>query len=532
MKEKTKKPGNKAGELSLLFAISQALSLSMDLKDVVGPVLKVMAEHLGMLRGTITILNRETGEISIEEAYGLSGAQRAKGRYRLGEGVTGKVVQSGKPAVIPRIADEPLFLDRTEARRRIDTKEISFVCVPIMTGKEVIGALSVDVFYEKETPLEEHLRLLSIVASLIAQAVRLRQSAEEELQRLQQENVRLQEELKDRFRPANIVGNSKNIRNVFGLIEKVSKSDATVLILGESGVGKELVARAIHYNSRRAGKPFISFNAAALPGDIVESELFGHEKGAFTGAAAQRKGRLELADGGTLFIDEVGDMPIPMQIKLLRVLQEKSFERVGGSVPVKADVRIIAATNQKLDELVARGAFRLDLYYRLNVFPIVVPPLRERKTDILLLADHFAAKYAKSNNKAVKRISTPAIDMLMSYHWPGNVRELENCMERAVILSSDGVIHGYHLPPTLQSGEASGTSPRGRLSETLESIEKEMIAEALKTSRGNRAQAARALGLTERVMGIRARKYRIDSLRFREEKEAGGTARHTKEDRA
>jgi Nif-specific regulatory protein len=506
---------NEVDELSLLFDISQALSKSIDLKEVLGPVLKLMAEHLGLLRGTLTILNRETSEISIQEAYGLSAEQRAKGRYKLGEGITGKVIQTGKPAVIPRVSEEPSFLDRTEARKKINKKEISFVCVPIKIGKEVIGAFSADLAYDKAVSLDDCVRLLAIIASLIAQAVKIRQSSEEELLRLKSENIRLHEELSDKFRPSNIVGKSHIMKNVYGLIEKVSKSNATVLILGESGVGKELVAQAIHYNSLRANKPFIQFSAAALPADIIESELFGHEKGAFTGAAATRKGRFELADGGTLFIDEVGDMPPQLQVKLLRVLQEMSFERVGGTEPIKIDVRIIAATNQKLDELVKQGKFRLDLYYRLNVFPIVVPPLRERKTDIPLLIDHFIEKYAKNIHKKVVRVSTPAIDMLMRYHWPGNVRELENCMERAVILSSDGVIHGYHLPPTLQTAEASGTSAKGTLVETLDSIEKEMIAEVLKTSKGNMSQAARSLGLTERMLGIRAAKYKIDYKRFR-----------------
>lgn len=502
-------------ELSLLFNISQALSQSRDLKDVLSPVLSILAEQLGILRGALAILNRTTSEISIEEAYGLTDAERRKGRYRIGEGVTGKVFQSGVPAVIPRIADEPCFLDRTEARRKSDKRDISFICVPIKIKKEVIGALSVDLVYDKTHSFDEYVRLFSIVASLIAQAVKLRQSSEEEILRLQEENTRLTEELKDRFRPSNIIGNSSAMRTVYGLIEKVAQSTATALILGESGVGKELVAQAIHYTSPRARKPFISFNAAALPADIIESELFGHEKGAFTGAAARRKGRFELAHGGTLFIDEVGDMPLPLQVKLLRVLQEKMFERVGGSEPVKVDVRIIAATNQKLDELVAQGKFRTDLYYRLNVFPIHVPPLRERKSDIPLLADHFVGTCAAHSGKKVVRISTPAIDMLMRYHWPGNVRELENCIERAVILSTDGVIHGYHLPPTLQTAEASGTTARGTLDAALESIEKEMIMEAMKTAQGNMARAARALGLTERVMGIRVAKYNIDYRAYR-----------------
>jgi Nif-specific regulatory protein len=302
---------------------------------------------------------------------------------------------------------------------------------------------------------------------------------------------------------------------VYDLIAQVSKSDATVLIRGESGVGKELVAHAIHYNSLRAPRPFIKVNCAALPETIIESELFGHERGAFTGAIAQRKGRFELAAGGTIFLDEIGDLSPTTQVKLLRVLQEKEFERVGGTSTIRADVRIITATNRNLEELVAEETFRQDLYYRLNVFPIHVPPLRERKTDILLLADHFIGKYSKASLKDVKRISTPAIDMLMSYHWPGNVRELENCIERAVLLTGEEVLHGHHLPPTLQTAEASGTSHSGTLQEALDNLERNLILDALKSSRGNKAKAARALGISERLMGIRVEKHDLDSKRFR-----------------
>lgn len=302
---------------------------------------------------------------------------------------------------------------------------------------------------------------------------------------------------------------------MYDLIANVCKSDATVLITGESGVGKELVAHAIHYNSHRAGRPFVKVNCAALPETLIESELFGHEMGAFTGAVRERKGRFELAAGGTIFLDEIGDFSPSTQIKLLRVLQEREFERVGGSRTIKTDVRIVAATNRDLDALILEAKFRQDLYYRLNVFSIHVPPLRERKTDIPLLADYFVEKYSKLNRKKIQRISTPAIDMLMSYHWPGNVRELENCIERAVLLSEDEVIHGHHLPPTLQTAEATGTTHSGTLQEELDKVERELILDALKSSRGNMAKAARQLGLTERLMGLRVRKHDVDFRRFR-----------------
>ena len=508
-------PTRREKELALLFNVSRALERSMDLREVLGPVLESLAGEMGMSRGTLTLLNRQTGEISIEIAHGLSPAQRERTRYRLGEGVTGKVIQSGRPAVVPRVSAEPLFLNRTGARKGLPKKDVSFICVPIKIGPDVVGALSADRLFAEDVSLDEDVRLLSIIASMIAQAVRLRRSVEEERERLMEENRRLQHELVERFRPANIIGSSRVMQAVYDLIGQVSASDATVLIRGESGTGKELVAHAIHYNSRRAAKPCIKVNCAALPESIVESELFGHEKGAFTGALRERKGRFELADGGSIFLDEIGDLSPAVQVRLLRVIQEREFERVGGGDTIKVDVRVLAATNRNLEQLVEAGTFRQDLYYRLNVFPIHIPPLRERKTDILLLADYFVEKYAAKNAKNVRRISTPAIDMLMAYHWPGNVRELENCIERAVLLSADEVIHGHHLPPTLQTAEASGTRQSCSLDATLATIERELIAEALKVSRGNMCRAARALGITERVMGLRMRRYDIDFRRFR-----------------
>jgi len=507
--------GREVAELSLLVDLSQTLDRSLDLRDVLGPVLEAMARHMGMLRGTITLLNRETGEISIEAAYGLSAGQQRRGRYRLGEGVTGRVVAEGRPAIVPRISEEPQFLDKTGTLKSLSKDDISFICAPIKLGNETIGALSASRLFAEDVSLEEDVRLLRIIASMISQAVHLRQAAQEERERLLAESARLREELKERFRPANIIGRSHAMQAVYDLIAQVARSNATVLLRGESGVGKELVAHAIHYNSHRADRPFVRVNIGALPASIVESELFGHERGAFTGAVVQRTGDFEMAQGGTIFLDEIGDLSPNTQILLLRVLQEKEFRRVGSSRTLKTNARVVAATNRDLETLVEQGAFRQDLYYRLNVFPIHVPPLRDRKTDILLLADHFAEKHSKAHGKNVRRISTPAIDMLMCYHWPGNVRELENCVERAVLLSTDDVIHGHHLPPTLQTAEASGTPPAGDLQASLDSLEREMILDALKSSRGNMAKAARALGITERVMGLRVKKHAIDTRRFR-----------------
>jgi Nif-specific regulatory protein len=504
-------------EFGLLFEISQILDRSLDLREVVGPVLDAVSKQMGMVRGTLTLVNRQTGEIFIDAAHGLSDSQKERGRYRVGEGVTGKVIQTGRSMVVPRVSQEPLFLNRTGAREGLRKKDIAFICVPIKIGNEVIGAFSADHVLPKDMSLDEDVRVLSIIASMIAQAVRLRQSAQEERQKLVEENQRLQDQLKDKFKPANIIGNSKQMQDVYDQIAQVCRSMTTVLIRGESGTGKELVAHAIHYNSARAGKPFVRVNCAALPETLVESELFGHEKGAFTGALATRQGRFESANGGTIFLDEVGDFSPATQVKLLRVLQEREFERVGGNTPLKVDVRVIAATNRDLEQMITEGKFRQDLYYRLNVFSIHLPALRERKADILLLSDFFVEKYSKANHKSVKRISTPAIDMLMSYHWPGNVRELENCIERAVLVSNDEVIHGYHLPPTLQTAEASGTVSVGPLQAALDNVEREMIVESLKSTRGNMAKASQLLGITERLMGLRVRKHGIEPKRYRSE---------------
>jgi Nif-specific regulatory protein len=502
-------------ELTLLFDITRVLDSAVDMSQVLSPVLKVMSSQMGMSRGTITMVDHEKVKIQIEAAYGLSDSEIRRGVYQMGEGATGTVVRTGRAVAIPRISEEPMFLNRTGARRPLRKKDTSFICVPIKQGRNVFGTLSADRLFEEDVSLDEDIRLLSTIASMIAQAVRLRQAFKAENQRLAEENMRLQDELEDRFRPSNIIGNSKPMQAVYDLIGQVSVSQTTVLITGESGTGKELVAHAIHYNSERNQKPFIRVNCAALPETVIESELFGHEKGAFTGAVAARKGRFDLAQGGTIFLDEVGDFSPTTQVKLLRVLQEKEYERVGGTTTHKANVRIIAATNRDLQQAIEQNLFRQDLFYRLNVFPIHLPPLCERRTDILLLANNFIEKYSKTNHKDIRRISTPAIDMLMTYHWPGNVRELENSIERAVLLSSDDVIHGHNLPPTLQTAEASGTTFKGTHQATMDNLERELLIDALKSSRGNRAHAARALGISERLMGLRVRKHNINSRRFR-----------------
>ena len=356
---------------------------------------------------------------------------------------------------------------------------------------------------------------LGVVASLVAQAVKIHRLIDEDKRRLLDENTHLRQELRERYDFSNLVGSSGPMRQIYEQVTQVAGTNTTVLIRGESGTGKELIAHAIHYSSLRAKKPFVKVSCAALPESLIESELFGYEKGAFTGAEARKKGRFELSDGGTLFLDEIGDVNLATQVKLLRVLQEREFERLGGTETIKVNIRLIAATNKDLERAIAAGTFREDLYYRLNVFTMFVPPLRERKADLLLLVDHFLEKFAQEHHRNIRRISTPAIDMLASYHWPGNVRELENTLERAVLMCDGQVIHGHHLPPSLQTAEASGTVTRVSLKDAVSAYEKDLIQDTLKTTRGNCAKAARLLDTTERIVNYKVRRYGIDTARFK-----------------
>ena len=359
------------------------------------------------------------------------------------------------------------------------------------------------------------IKVISLIASLIAQNLRVEHAVLGEREKLREENLHLKQELKEKYDFSHLVGTSNAIRQVYDQVAQVAKSNATVLLRGESGTGKEMIANAIHYNSLRSKRPLVKINCAALPDTLIEAELFGHEKGAFTGADRFKKGRFEMAEGGTLFLDEIGDLPLQTQIKLLRVLQEREFERLGGTETIKSNIRLITATNKNLEEAIANGEFREDLYYRLNVFSIYLPPLRERKSDILLLAEHFLEKYEQEHGKRVRRISTPAIDMLMAYHFPGNVRELENAIERAVLVCDSNVIHGHHLPPTLQTAEVSNTVTSVTLASAVQAFERDLIQDTLKSTKGNIAKAAKQLDSTERILGYKIKKYGIDTMRFR-----------------
>ena len=502
-----------ARRLATLLEISQALSGTLNQKGAFHRVLEILARHHGAVRGIVSLLQPD-GELRVEASDGISGSPRAV-TYQLGEGITGRVVQSGKPIVVPRVSREPAFLHRAARRPELAHQELSFICVPIVLNRRAVGALAIDLKFDPARTFNRSVTFLGVVASLIAQAVKIHRLIDEDKRRLVDENTHLRQELRERYDFSNLIGSSGPMRQIYEQVTQVAGTNTTVLVRGESGTGKELIAHALHYSSLRASKPFVKVSCAALPESLIESELFGYEKGAFTGAEARKKGRFELAEGGTLFLDEIGDVNLATQVKLLRVLQQREFERVGGTETVKANVRLVAATNKDLERAIAAGSFREDLYYRLNVFTMFVPPLRERKADLLLLVDHFLEKFAREHHRSIRRISTPAIDMLASYHWPGNVRELENTIERAVLMCDGQVIHGHHLPPSLQTAEASGTITRVSLKDAVSAYEKDLIQDTLKTARGNCAKAARLLDTTERILNYKVRKHGIDAARFK-----------------
>ena len=503
--------------LSVLYHIARVLGQGGDLGKLMEQILEILEIHAGMNRGMVSILSFDNSELIVDAARGISETEKRKGRYRLGEGVTGKVVATGKSICIPQILNEPQFLNKTGARKAIDANNVAFLCVPIKVGQKVIGALSVDRMTETSNDvLENELRFLEAIADIIAQAVDERRQNQAKITALEKENLELRATLEDIGKPSEMVGNSSLMREIFRQIAQVAPSPTSVLIRGETGTGKELIALAIHRRSPVKNGPFIAVNCAALPESLLESELFGHEKGSFTGAITQRIGRFEAADGGTLFLDEIAEMPLTAQGRLLRAIQEKEIQRVGGTNVIRINVRLICATNRDLEADVKDGRFREDLYYRINVFTIVLPSLRNRGADVFLLADHFVKKYCKVHNKNINRISTPAIDMLSAYHWPGNVRELENVMERAVLVATGDSIEGHDLPPTLQMKEIVQAGVRKDTFESLvAAYERELIVDALKDSRGNQTEAGKLLGTTKRIIQYKIAKYNIDYTRYR-----------------
>ncbi len=506
-------PTTEQERLATLLQITDALSSTLNTRAALQVVLETLARRHAIPQSLVVRLEEDGRQLHVDAAYGLNRPAHHI-HYTLGEGVIGTVVETGKAVIVPRVSREPSLVLRGTGRDDAQ-EESSFICVPIGVDRRVVGAIGVNLKFKADRNYERSKAFYSVVASMVGQALKVQRLVAAQHKRLVNENAHLKQELRERYDFAGIVGNSGPMQRVYEQVAQVARTNTTVLLRGESGTGKELIASAIHYNSARAKKPFVKVSCGALPDTLIESELFGYEKGAFTGADARKKGRFELAEGGTLFLDEIGDVQLSTQVKLLRVLQEREFERLGGHETLKSDVRLIAATNKDLERAIEKGSFREDLFYRLNVFPIFIPPLRERKPDVLLLADHFLQRYSAEHGRDIRRLATPAIDMLTSYHWPGNARELQNVIERAVLVCDGHVIHAHHLSPTLQTAEASGTVMSIALDDAVAAYEKDLLQDALKSARGNRAKAARLLRTTERIVNYKVRKLGIDWKRFK-----------------
>lgn len=526
-------------ELDILEKISLILGEGLELNDVFQHAMNVLVDQMGIKRASLTLWDDATEQLRIIAAVGFSQKEIAKGRYGLGEGITGQVMKSGEPRVIADISQDNDFLNRTGRQDLIDTDDkrpISYICVPVKGQDRYTGTIAIDKTYTDEMSLAADARLLTIIAGSFSQTIRVHQLIKIETEQLLEQNASLRDNLGKRYNFDNIVGSSPAMEEVLATVSQVASSRATALLLGETGVGKEMIAKAIHYNSPRKDKPLIRINCGALSPQLLESELFGHVKGAFTGAIKDKIGRFEAADGGSIFLDEIGTMDSQLQVKLLRVLQEREFERVGDHHSVKIDVRVIAATNLDLEEAVQAGDFREDLYYRLNVVTINIPPLRNRREDIPRLIDFFLDQFNKENARDLRRINRDILNTLLRYPWPGNVRELENCIERAVVLSTSDEFTEASLPLQIRmfaqqvrgsSSSESLETTAGRLAAqairehemnegqiyeiVVNQIERALITEALEHTGGVKTRAADFLGINRNTLNKKVKDLNIEA---------------------
>jgi len=523
-------------EIELLYEIAVNLASSTDIKETMEQGMRLLKRHNYLDRCAYFLLNEEN-VLDLYASIDLTEQQQMRATYRLGEGATGMAAKGGEPVVIENIHNSIDYLNKMGI---VNTKAVSYVAVPIIQDDAVTGVISANLGADSPLTFDEIVRMLTIVGSLFSGTLAMQQRFAKEKEELTELKAYYKEEMLSEHRFENIIGKSTKMRQIFNMLETVAPTDATILVRGETGTGKELIATAVHNLSRRKNGPFIKLNCAAISETLLESELFGHEKGAFTDAKDTRKGRFELADGGTLFLDEIGDITPALQVKLLRILQEQEFERVGGTKTIKTDVRLVAATNRNLEEMVKKGEFREDLYYRLNVIPVNLPPLRDRYEDVKLLIEHYLKKFLKEHHKQMT-ISKGAMELLLDYPWPGNIRELQNTMERLVLICPNGDVQpemlNHVLPfnyqklynpqaqeaqepirasmpaPTPVSAHDTPAEPAEAHPVTkasLNELEKEAIIKALIENRGIQTKAATQLGMTARQIGYKIKKYDID----------------------
>ncbi len=498
-------------------------------KQTIEAILGLIADRLRLEKGRVLLHDDVADGLRIRFNHGLSDDELKRGSYSIGEGITGRVMSTGQLAIVPDIDADPTYLGRVSARETLPAGKVAYIAVPILQHDNVIGVLAAHPRHPDTSKLKKSLYVMQVCGAMIGQVLQIEGLVKQRTASLASECEELKESLRSAGQVYGILGQSDPLRQAVGKALRASKSSATVLMVGESGCGKERFARMIHLASNRRDSPFVCINCAAIPQELLESELFGHEKGSFTGATASRTGKFEQANRGTLFLDEIGDMSVDLQAKLLRALQEKKVTRLGGTAEIDTDVRIVAATNCDLEEAVKQGRFRLDLYFRLNVLQIHLPPLRERTGDIKLLALYFLnrenQRYCRNTSLTAK-----ALDRLASYNWPGNVRQLENVIERAVIMLDsdrilaediDGIMEQEpdigvdKLPRQLVPAMLNGNGGAGQTNwdgaarpyQRVSDDDREAIETALRKARGNKTQAAKVLGLSSRQL-----QYRLEKL--------------------
>ena len=522
-------------ELLIICEATRLLSQATTPDVAIEGILRLMSQMIGLNRGRVVLPDDAGKEMQIRYAYGLTLSERKRGRYALGEGVTGRVMRTGQIAVVQNIDDEPIYLTRAVDRATLPQETVAFIAVPILEGDSTMGVLGAHRLRGRKRPFSRDITLLRVLSTLIAQILSMNRLIEEKTAWLADENQALKQALDQKSENTHgILGESPALQHALRQALNVSPTQATVLLAGESGTGKERFARMVHLTSQRRDGPFMAINCAAIPDALLESELFGHEKGAFTGAVVMTRGIVELSEGGTLFLDEIGDLAIDLQSKLLHVLEKQAIKRVGGTKDIPVNTRIIAATHKNLQKAVNEGRFRIDLFYRLNVFPIHLPPLRERTGDVRSLARHFL-QTANQEFDRNTMFGVGVLERLEAYNWPGNIRQLENVIKRSVLIAQDRQIainditlilqHESHIGTHLEAGTAqaqevavplmalSGVSPPRHADIPLRGYgwvsadEIASLREALRSTRGNKTRAAASLGMTPRQF-----RYRLEKL--------------------